>query len=331
MKRREFIALLGGAAAAWPLAARAQRPERTMRRVGVLMAIAAGDPEARLRVAAFEQGLRDLGWLDGRNIRIDYRWAPDDPELLRSEAAALTAVAPDVILATSTPVLAALRQATSTLPILFVQVTDPVGGGFVPNLARPGGNITGFTSFEFTIGGKWLQTLKEVAPAVTRVATVFNPRTAPYAEAFLRPIEAAAWTFAVAAIAAPATDASAIEAAVTAFARTPGGGLIVLPDVSTVNHRDLIIALAARHRLPAIYPYRFYAVSGGLLSYGSDMADVFRRTAGYIDRILKGEKPADLPVQAPTKFETVVNLKTAKALGLDTSPMLLARADEVIE
>jgi putative tryptophan/tyrosine transport system substrate-binding protein len=328
-RRRQFISLIGGAAVAWPLAARAEQP--ALRRVGVLMAIAAGDPEARLRVAAFEQGLRDLGWLDGRNIRIDYRWAPDDPELLRSEAAALTAAAPDVILATSTPVLAALRQATSALPIVFVQVTDPVGNGFVPNLARPGGNITGFTSFEFTIGGKWLQTLKEVAPAVTRVAVVFNPDTAPYAEAFLRPIEAAARTFAVAAIAAPAADAAAIEAAVTAFARTPSGGLIVLPDVSTVNHRDLIIALAARHRLPAIYPYRFYAVSGGLLSYGSDISDVFRRTAGYVDRILKGEKSADLPVQAPTKYELVINLKTAKTLGLTVPDKLLVAADEVIE
>jgi len=337
MTRRAFILGLAGAAVGaaksplWPCVAHAQPRDNKVRRLGVLMALAAEDPEARMRVSAFEQGLRELGWHDGRNIHIDYRWAPDDPERLRRAAGALTAAAPDLILATSTPVLAALRKESTRLPIVFVQVTDPIGNGFVPNLARPGGNITGFTSFEFAIGGKWLQTLKEVAPALTRAAVVFNPHTAPYAEAFLRPIEAAGRTFGVEATAAPAADAAAIEAAITAFARAPHGGLIVLPDVSTVNHRDLIIALAARHRLPAIYPYRFYAVSGGLISYGTEMADVFRRVAGYVDRILKGEKPADLPVQGPTKFETVVNLKTAKGLGLENSPMLLARADEVIE
>ena len=334
MKRRDFVSLFAGAAAApllWPLAARAQRTDRIMRRLGVLMAIAANDPEARRRVAAFEHGLRERGWIDGRNISIDYRWASDDPELLRSEAAALVAAAPDLIFANSTPLLTALRKESTTLPMVFVQVTDPVGQGLVASLARPGGNVTGFTNFEFAIGGKWLQTLKEIAPAVTRVAVVFNPQTAPYAGALLRPIEAAAAKLAVASMALPAVDAAAIEAAITAFARTPDGGLIVLPDVSTVHHRDLIIALAARHRLPAVYPYRFYAVSGGLLSYGTDVDEVFRRAAGYVDRILKGEKPGDLPVQAPGKFETVVNLKTAKALGLDTSPFLLARADEVIE
>jgi ABC-type uncharacterized transport system substrate-binding protein len=330
VRRRRFIGLLGGAAA-WPLVARAQRIDRTIRHIGVLMPFAPDDPEARLRVAAFEQGLRDLGWVDSRNVRVDYRWVTDDPERLRDEAAALVAAAPDVILANSTPVLSELRARSTTLPIVFMQVTDPVGSGFVPNLARPGGNITGFTNFEFEISGKWLQTLKEVAPAVKRVAVVFNPRTAPYAEALLRPIEAAGQTFAVATMTAAAADAAAIEAAVTAFARTPNGGLMVLPDVSTTQHRDLIIALAAQQRLPAIYPYRYFAVSGGLMSYGTDVADVCRRAAGYIDRILKGEKAADLPVQAPTKFETVVNLKTARALGLDRSPMLLARADEVIE
>ncbi len=334
MKRRDFVSLFAGAAAApllWPLAVRAQRTDRIMRRLGVLMAIAANDPEARRRVAAFEHGLRERGWIDGRNISIDYRWASDDPELMRREAAALVAAAPDLIFANSTPLLTALRKESTTLPMVFVQVTDPVGQGLVANLARPGGNVTGFTNFEFAIGGKWLQTLKEIAPAVTRVAVVFNPQTAPYAGALLRPIEAAAAKLAVASMALPAVDAAAIEAAITAFARTPDGGLIVLPDVSTVHHRDLIIALAARHRLPAVYPYRFYAVSGGLLSYGTDVDEVFRRAAGYVDRILKGEKPGDLPVQAPGKFETVVNLKTAKALGLDTSPFLLARADEVIE
>ena len=331
IERRKFLATLGGAAAAWPLAARAQQIDRTMRRVGVLMPFAPDDPEARLRVAALEQGLRDLGWVDSRNLRIDYRWATDDPDRLPGEAAALVAAAPDVILANSTPVLSELRKQSTTLPIVFVQVTDPVGSGFVPNLARPGGNVTGFINFEFAISGKWLQTLKEVAPAVTRIAVVFNPQTAPYAAALLQPIEVAARTFAVAAMTAPAADAATIEAAVTVFAHTPNGGLIVLPDVSTAQHRDLIIALAARHRLPAIYPYRYYAVSGGLISYGTEVTDVCRRAAGYVDRILKGEKPADLPVQAPTKYELVIHLKTARALGLAVPPMLLARADEVIE
>ena len=331
MRRRTFISLVGGAAVAWPIAAGAQQIDRTMQRVGVLMPFAPNDPEARLRVAALEQGLRDLGWVDSRNLRIDYRWAADDADRLPGEAAALVAAAPDVILANSTPVLSELRKQSTTLPIVFVQVTDPVGSGFVPNLARPGGNVTGFTTFEFAISGKWLQTLKEVAPAVTRIAVVFNPQTAPYAAALLQPIEVAARTFAVAAMTAPAADAAAIEAAVTAFAQTPNGGLIVLPDVSTAQHRDLIIALAARHRLPAIYPYRYYAVSGGLISYGTEVTDVCRRAAGYVDRILKGEKPADLPVQAPTKYELVINLKTAKALDIDVPATLLARADEVIE
>jgi putative tryptophan/tyrosine transport system substrate-binding protein len=326
MRRREFITLLGGVAAAWPLAARAQQGQR-MRRVGVLMTLATGDPEARLRVVAFEQGLRDLGWVDARNIRIDYHWTTDDSDGLRSEVA----TAPDLIFVNNTPVLSELRKQSTTLPMVFVQVTDPVGSGFVPNLARPGGNVTGFTNFEFAISGKWLQTLKEVAPAVKRIAVVFNPQTAPYAEALLQPIEVAARTFAGAVMTAPAADAAAIEAVVTAFAHTPNGGLIVLPDVSTARHRDLIIALATRHRLPAIYPYRYYAVSGGLISYGPDTIDPYRRAASYVDRILKGEKPADLPVQVPTKYELVINLKTAKALGLDVPPTLLALANEVIE
>jgi putative ABC transport system substrate-binding protein len=332
--RRELITLLGAMAAApvvlWPRAARAQRPDR-VRRVGVLMAMTSEDPEARTRIAAFEQGLRELRWHPGRNIHVDYRWAADDPDRLRREAAALVAASPELILANSTPVLAALRKESTKLPMVFVQVTDPIGNGFVPQLARPGGNITGFTNFEFGIGGKWLQTLKEVAPALTRVAVVFNPQTASYADAFMQPIEAAARSFAVAATSMPVADVAAIEAAVTAFAHVPNGGLIVLPDVSTVHHRDLIIALAARHRLPAIYPYRFYAVSGGLISYGSDVADVFRRAAAYVDRVLKGEKPGELPVQAPTKFEMVINLKTARAMAFTVPAPLLARADEVIE
>jgi putative ABC transport system substrate-binding protein len=328
--RRDFVTLLGGAAA-WPLAARAERLDRTIRRIGVLMPFAPDDPEALLRVAALEQGLRDLGWVHSRNIHVDYRWATEDADRLRHEAAALVATAPDVIIANSTPVVAELRKLTTTLPMVFVQVTDPVGSGFVPNLSRPGSNVTGFTNFEFSISGKWLQTLKEVAPAVRRAAVLFNPQTAPFAEGLLQPIEAAGHTFAVATLAAPATDSAAINATVTAFAHMADGGLIVLPDVSNTRRREQIIALAAQHRLPAIYPYRYFAVSGGLISYGTDVADVFRRAAGYVDRIFKGEKPGDLPVQAPSKYETVVNLKTAKTLGLDRSPMLLARADEVIE
>jgi putative ABC transport system substrate-binding protein len=330
MNRRSFITLLGGAAT-WPVAAQAERLDRTTRRIAVLMPFAPDDPEALLRVAALEQGLRDLGWVDSRNIHVDYRWATEDADRLRYEAAALVTTAPDVIIANSTPAVAELRKLTTTLPMVFVQVTDPVGSGFVPNLSRPGGNVTGFTNFEFSISGKWLQTLKEVAPAVRRAAVLFNPQTAPFAEALLQPIKDAGQTFTVATMAAPAADSATINAMVTAFAHKADGGMIVLPDVSNTRHREQIIGLAAQHRLPAIYPYRYFAVSGGLISYGTDVADVFRRAAGYVDRIFKGEKPGDLPVQAPTKYETVVNLKTARALGLDQSPMLLARADEVIE
>jgi ABC-type uncharacterized transport system substrate-binding protein len=329
MRRRQFITLLGGAAAAWPPVARAQQGER-MRRIGVLMAVTERDPESQFRVNAFEAGLRELGWVEGRNLHIEYRWAPD-PDLLHRQAAELVAATPDLILANTTPVLAALLRESTTLPMVFVQVTDPIGSGFVPSLARPGGNVTGFASFEFSIGGKWLEALKEIAPAVTQVAVIFNPHTAPYAPAFLRPIEAAASSFAVKPMPATASDAAGIEVAIEAFARIANGGLIVLPDVSTVNGRDLIIALAARHRLPAVYPYRFYAASGGLLSYGTEVGDQFRRAAAYVDRILKGAKPAELPVQAPTKFELVINLKTAKALGLEVPAKLLALADEVIE
>jgi putative ABC transport system substrate-binding protein len=330
MKRRDFITLLGGAAAIWPLAARAQQSDR-MRRIAVLMSFAASDPETQLRVAAFEQGLRELGWVEGRNLRTEYRYAPGAGELLRSYAAELVRMAPDLILANSTPVMAALQELRPALPIVFVQVTDPVGQGLVSNLARPGGNLTGFTNFEFSIGTKWLETLKQLAPRVTRVALVFNPDTAPFAGLFQRPVEAAAPSFGITPSAAAVRDAAEIERTVDAFAREPNGALMVLPDVSTVNHRDLIIALAARHRLPAVYPYRFYAASGGLLSYGSDVADIFRRAAAYVDRILKGTSPGELPVQAPTKYELVINLKTAKALDIEVPTMLLARADEVIE
>jgi putative ABC transport system substrate-binding protein len=329
MRRREFVILLGGsAAAAWPLAAHAQQSNR-LRVVGVLLAMAPDDPEAQLRVKAFEAGLRELGWTEGRNLRLEYRWAAGDAALLRKQATELVGLAPDLILATSTPVLAALRQ-ENPLPIVFVQVTDPIGSGFVPNLARPGGSLTGFTSFEFTIGSKWLEALKHVAPAVTRVALIFNPDTAPFAHMFWQPVEDAAPSFDVEPMQAPVRDVGEIERTVAAFARQ-NGGLMVLPDVSTTNHRDLIIALAARHRLPAVYPYRYFATSGGLMSYGTDLTDVHRRAASYVDRILKGAVPGDLPVQAPAKFEFVINLKTANALGLTVPPLWLGRADEVIE
>src|SRR5215468_5875944 len=297
LRRRDFITLLGGAVPTWSLAARAQ-PSGQVRRIGVMMALAQTDPEAQLRVQAFEAGLRDLGWVEGRNLRLDYRWVPDTSRL-RAQASELIGLAPDLIFAAQTPVVAELLPLTGTLPIVFVQVTDPIGSGFVPNLARPGGQVTGFANFEFSIGSKWLETLKEIAPAVTQVAVIVNPQTAPYAPAFLRPIEAAASSFAVKPMPATAPDAAGIEAVIEAFARMANGGLIVLPDVSTVNGRDLIIALAARHHLPAVYPYRFYAASGGLLSYGTEVGDVYRRAAAYVDRILKGANPAELPVQAP--------------------------------
>ena len=329
MRRREFIAMLGGAAAAWPLAAHAQQSNR-LRLVGVLFAMSPSDPEAEARVKAFEAGLRELGWAEGRNVRLEYRWAPRDDNLLRSQAAELISLGPDVILASSTPVVAALPPGTR-VPIVFVQVTDPIGSGFVPNLIRPGGYLTGFTSFEFTIGSKWLEALKHVAPAVQRVALIFNPDTAPFAPLFWKPVQEAAPSFDVEPMQVSVRGAAEIKDAIETFAREANGGLMVLPDVSAANYRDLIIALAARHRLPAVYPYRYFAASGGLLSYGIDLADVYRRAASYVDRILKGAVPGDLPVQAPAKFEFVINLKTANALGLTVPPLWLGRADEVIE
>jgi putative tryptophan/tyrosine transport system substrate-binding protein len=330
MRRRDFIALAGAAAAAWPVAARAQQGGR-MRRIGVLMALAPSDPEAQQRVNAFEAGLRDLGWVEGRNLRIDYRWAPGDPSALRAQAAELIGSTPDLILAHSTPVVAALRQDGLAVPILFVQVTDPVGSGFVPNFTRPGGHLTGFTSFEFSIGSKWLEALKHVAPAVTRVALLFNPDVAPFAPKFWQPVKDASPAFDVMPMQIPVRDVAQIDGAIAKFAADGNGGLMVLPDVDTIYHRDRIIALAARHRLPAVYPFRMFAASGGLMSYGSDVADIYRRAAGYVDRIFKGAVVGDLPVQAPDKFELVINLKTANALGLTVPPLLLARADEVIE
>jgi ABC-type uncharacterized transport system substrate-binding protein len=318
MRRREFIAMLGGAAAGWPLGARAQQSNR-LRLVGVLFAMAPSDPEAEMRVKAFETGLRELGWVEGRNMRLEYRWAPRDPGLLLSQANELVGLGPDVILATSTPVVAALRQGNPP-PVVFVQVTDPIGNGFVPNLARPGGYLTGFTSFEFTVGSKWLEALKHVAPAVQRVALVFNPDTAPFAHLFWQPVVDAAPAFDVEPIQTPVRDAGEIKHAIETFAREANGGLMVLPDVSTTNYRDLIIALAARHRLPAVYPFRYFAASGGLMSYGSDLADVYRRAASYVDRILKGAAPGDLPVQAPSQHGPVDEAsRFHSALCLETS------------
>jgi putative tryptophan/tyrosine transport system substrate-binding protein len=328
MRRRDFISLLGGAAV-WPLAARAQHSER-MRRIGVLMGLVASDPEAQSRVAALENGLRELGWVKGRNLSIEYRWAGDGNGL-RDHAAELLAMAPDLILANTTPVTAALQEQSRTVPIVFTQVSDPVGQGLVPNLAHPGGNLTGFTSFEFSIGTKWLEALKQVAPHVTRVLLMFNPQSAPFADLFLRPVEAAAPHLSVVPIRAAVRDTADVDRVFDALVREPNAGLMVLPDISMTNYREAIIALTARHRVPAIYPFRYFAVSGGLMSYGTDLAEVSWRAATYVDRILKGEKPGDLPVQAPTKYELVINLKTAHALGVTVPPTLLALADEVIE
>ena len=329
MKRREFITLLGGTAAGWPLAARAQQRER-MRRIGVLMTLAADDPEGQARLTAFVQGLQELGWTDGRNVQIDYRWPAGDAERIRRYAAELVALAPDIILAGGGAVVPSLLQATRTIPIVFTQTPDPVGAGFVESLARPGGNVTGFTAFEYGIGAKWLELLKEIAPHVTRAAVI---RDAAIASGIGQwgAIQTAAPSFGVELRPVDVRDASEIERAVAAFARSPNGGLIVAASTLAVVHRDLIVTLAARHKLPAVYPSRFFVRSGGLIFYGPDSVEPHRRAAGYVDRILKGEKPADLPVQAPTKYELVINLKTAKALGLDIPATVLARSDEVIE
>jgi putative tryptophan/tyrosine transport system substrate-binding protein len=329
VRRREFITLLGSAAA-WPLVAQAQQPER-MRRIGVLMALAAGDPFGQAQIAAFQQALQQLGWNDGRNVRIDIRWKESDADRARRYAQELVALAPDIILAGSTVNVAALRHVTRALPIVFAAVADPVGAGFVDSLSRPGGNITGFMGFEYGFSGKWLELLKQIAPQVTRAAVIRDPAisvgTAQYSA-----IQAVAPSLGVEVTPIGVDDIGVIERAVEAFARSANGGLIVtgastMPAVT----RDLFITLAARHKLPAVYQYRFMVSAGGLVSYGPDFVDQYRRAAGYVDRILKGEKPADLPVQAPTKYELVVNLKTAKAIGLDVPASVLARADEVIE
>jgi len=329
LKRRKFITLLGGAAA-WPLAARAQQAER-VRRIGVLTAYSESDPEAQARVGAFREGLQKLGWTEGRNIRIDARWATSDSALMQRFAEELVALQPELILSSSRPTTAALLHQTRTIPIIFAIVADPVGSGFVASFPRPGGNVTGFTDIQPTIAGKWLELLKEIAPRVARVAFLFNPVTAPHFEYYLNPFKAAAASFAVEAIAAPVRDRSDLNSVIAAQARAPNGGLIVMPDAFIVTHRAEITLLAARYRLPAVYSYRIFTDAGGLLSYGSDLVDNFRRAATYADRILKEAKPSELPVQAPVKFELVINLKTASALGLDVPWFLQQRADEVIE
>ena len=328
MKRRQFITVLGGAMA-WPLAARAQQSER-MRRIGVLMNLAADDPEAQVRLAAFHQGLQELGWTVGRNLRIDTRWGAGDADRYRRYSTELVALAPDVILAASGAIVPWLLQATRSVPIVFAQVPDPVGTGFVESLAHPGGNITGFTNFEFSIGGKLLELVKEIAPRVTRAA-VLRDAADPAGVGQWGAIQTAAPSLGLELRVVDVRDAGEIERSITAFARGSNGGMIVTGSAPTAIHRDLIITLAARHRLPSVYAYRYHATSGGLISYGPETIDQYRRAAGYVDRIFRGEKPADLPVQAPTKYELVINLKTAKALGLDVPASLLARADEVIE
>jgi putative ABC transport system substrate-binding protein len=329
MKRREFITLLGGAAT-WPLAARAQQREG-VRRIGVLGGLAVDDPEAQARVAAFRRGMQEQGWSEGRNLQIDYRWAGPDAERIKAFATELVATSPSVILAFPSPSVAALREVTRTVPVVFVGIGDPVDQGFVASLARPGGNITGFTGLEFSLGEKWLGFLKELVPALSRAAFLFHPELGPYYSRWLKSVEAAAAALGVQITAAPVRAAADVEAAMSAIAAQPNGGLVVEPDVYTIANRRLIVELAARYRLPAVYTYPRDAAEGGLISYGPDLDDLYRRSASYIDRILKGEEPADLPVQQPLKYELVINLKTAKTLGLTVPPGVLAIADEVIE
>jgi ABC-type uncharacterized transport system substrate-binding protein len=329
VRRREFITLLGSAAAAWPCAARAQQPER-MRRIGVLMPLAAGDPEGQVRLMAFVQGLQEHGWTVGRNVQLDIRWAAGEPNLIRRYAAELVGLAPDVILGAVTTSVQALLEVTRTIPIVFAGATDPVGGGLVASLARPGGNVTGFSVQEFGLRAKSLELLKELSPRTARVAVLRDSTTTGGIAQFAS-VQTAAPALGVELTSIDLRDAGEIERTVAAFARQPNGGLIVTTGARGYAHRELIVKLAAQHRLPAVYPFRHWVTDGGLVSYGTDPIDPYRRVATYVDRILKGEKPADLPVQAPTKYELVVNLKTAKALGLTVPLPLLGRADEVIE
>jgi putative tryptophan/tyrosine transport system substrate-binding protein len=329
MKRREFITLIGGATAAWPRAARAQQGER-MRRIGILMNLAADDPEGQARITAFAQGLQETGWIVGRNVRIDYRWGAGNPDRMRKYAAELVALAPDVIVAATSLSVGALQQVTRTIPIVFAQLIDPVSGGFVASLARPGGNATGFTVFEYGISGKWLELLKEIAPGVTRAVIIRDPGVAAQIGQ-LGAIQSVASSLGVELRPADGRDAGEIERAISALARSSNGGLVVLSGASSLAHREPIIMLAAQYRLPAVYSDRIFVTAGGLLSYDPDRTEQYRGAAGYVDRILKGEKPANLPVQAPTKYDLIINLKTAKTLGLDIPASVLARADEVIE
>jgi putative ABC transport system substrate-binding protein len=329
MKRRSFITFLGGAAAAWPLAARAQQPER-MRRIGVLMPYDDNDPVTKPLASAFTQAFADLGWTDGRNMRMDLRWGGGDTNRIRALAQELVGLQPDIILAISVAATVAVRRETRTIPIVFMNVTDPVASGLVPRLNRPGGNITGFAVLEASLGGKWVELLSEIAPGLKRVAIMFNPDTAPVSTYFPS-FEMAAQSLKVVPITAPVHSDVEIEAAIIALGREPGGGLVLMPEPFTVVHRAPIILAAARNNVPAVYYQSFFARDGGLLSYGDDLVGNWRRAASYVDRILRGEKPGDLPVQLPTKFEMAVNLKTAKALGLEVPTSILLRADEVIE
>ena len=330
MQRREFITLLGASTFAWPLAARAQQATG-VRRVAFLHPLAENDAEAQARVIAFRVGLESLGWTENRNIRIEHRYSGGDLGRIRAYATELVHSAPGLIVGSGTPITAALKEATSTIPIVFNLVNDPVGQGFVASLSRPGGNITGFTFIDFPLIGKWLEMIKEIAPGVRHIALMFNPDTTPFYPAFLHELEAANKSLAVELSASPVHDEAEVEAAITALAREPGGGPIAAPDAFINNHRRAIMTLTERHRLPAIYGFRQFATEGALISYGPDSAEIVRRSAGYVDRILKGERPADLPVQAPTKYELVINLKTAKALGIDVPLHLQQIADEVIE
>jgi putative ABC transport system substrate-binding protein len=328
MKRREFITLLGGAVASWPLAARAQQPE-PMRRIGVLVGDTEDDPETKARLAAFRQGLEWHGWSEGRNVRIDYRFADNNPAQYQPLAKELLSLQPDAFLAYTTPVAAAFQRESRTTPIVFLSVSDPVGSGLVASLARPGGNLTGFLLYEEGITGKWLAMLKEIAPGLSRAALIANPRRTPY-DYFVRSAKFVAPSLAIDLAPSPIENAADIERVIESFARQPNGGLILLPGTPT-EHRDLVIALAARYRIPAVYYSRSFVAAGGLMSYGTDIPDQSRQAASYVDRILRGANAADLPVQAPTKFETIINLKTAKALGLTVPAGMLVAADEVIE
>jgi putative tryptophan/tyrosine transport system substrate-binding protein len=330
IRRRQLLSAFAGAVANWPFAVDAQQSER-LRRIGVLMTPAENDPAATSGIAAFRQSLQELGWSEGRNVHIDYRWGGGNIDRIRAGAKELIELSPDVIVAHSTPPVKALVQGTRSIPIVFLTVTDPLGQGLVASMAHPGGNVTGFTTFEVSTGAKWVASLKEISPSLRRVATIFNPDIAPYYPLYLRSIEKGASELAIEPIVAAVHDDAEIEQAISTQAREPGAGLIVMPDTFNQVHRQTIIALAAQYSLPTIYYLRFFAIDGGLISYGPDEIDLYRRTAGYVDLILKGEKPGDLPVQQPTKFQLVINLKTAKTLGVTVPLPLLASADEVIE